>query len=319
VKKTDKIYVAGHRGLVGSAVLRKLLECNFDNIVTRRHDELDLIRQADVEAFFHKERPKYVFLAAARVGGIYANSTYSAQFIYENILVQSNIIHSAYIHGAQKLLFYGSSCSYPRDCHQPMQEGYFLSGVLEPTNEPYAVAKIAGIKMCQSYNRQYGTNFICAIPANAYGPNDNFDLRDSHVIPALIRRFHKAKRQDQKEISLWGTGAPLREFIHADDIADASLFLMQNYDGQDFVNIGISEETSIKNLAYLIKEIVGFTGDIVFDVTLPDGMPRKVLDATSLYRLGWRGTVSLMEGIRSTYAWYINNESEIEKRWPVKD
>lgn len=319
MNKTDKIYVAGHRGLVGSAILRKLLDSNFNNVVTLRHDELDLTRQTDVEAFFHKERPKYVFLAAARVGGIYANNTYPAQFIFENILIQSNVIHSAYLNGVQKLLFYGSSCSYPRDCPQPMQEGRLLTGLLEPTNEPYAIAKIAGIKMCQAYNRQYGTNFISAIPANAYGPNDNFNLLDSHVIPALIRRFHRAMRQGQKEISLWGSGAPLREFIHADDIADASLFLMQNYDGLDFVNIGTGEEISIKNLAYLVKDVVGFTGSIIFDVTRPDGMPRKVLDVTLVDLLGWKGTVSLMEGIRGTYAWYINNESEIEQTWPVKD
>lgn len=319
MNKTDKIYVAGHKGLIGSAILRKLLELNFDNIVTRTHGELDLTRQPDVEAFFHKERPKYIFLAAARVGGIYANNTYPAQFIFENILIQSNVIHSAYLHGVKKLLFYGSACSYPRDCPQPIREEYLLTGLLEPTNEPYAVAKIAGIKMCQAYNRQYETNFICAIPANAYGPNDNFDLLDSHVIPALIRRFHRAKRQRQQEISLWGSGAPLREFIHADDIADASLFLMQNYDGLEFVNIGTGEEISIKNLAYWIKETTGFAGSIVFDVTRPDGMPRKVLDVKSLHRLGWKGSVPLMEGIRGTYEWYINNESEIEKTWPVKD
>jgi len=304
MKFDSKIYVAGHRGLVGSALVRKLTELGYTNLITRAHVELDLTRQTKVEDFFDKERPEYVFLAAAKVGGILANSTYPAEFIYNNIVVQSNVIHNSYLFGVKKLLFLGSSCIYPRDCPQPMKEDYLLSGYLEPTNEPYAIAKIAGIKMCHSYNRQYGTNFISVMPTNLYGPNDNFDIQNAHVLPALIRKFHEAKVAGQKEVVVWGTGSPRREFLYVDDLADACIFLMNNYNSSEIINIGVGKDISIKELALMVKEIVGFDGEIVFDTSKPDGTPIKLLDVSKLSSLGWQAKISLKEGIKKTYRWY---------------
>ncbi|RLB82040.1 MAG: GDP-L-fucose synthase [Deltaproteobacteria bacterium] len=303
----SKIYVAGHRGLVGSAILRKLKEKGYANIIGRTRKELDLERQAQVKTFFQEQRPEYVFLAAAKVGGILANNTFPAEFIYSNIMVQTNVIHSAYRTGVEKLLFLGSSCIYPKHCPQPMKEEYLLTGPLEPTNEPYAVAKIAGIKTCQSYNRQYGTNYISVMPTNLYGPNDNFDLETSHVIPALIRKFHEAKIRSSPCVTIWGTGTPRREFLHVDDLADACIFLMNHYDESDIINIGCGEDVSIAELALLVKDIVGYTGDIVYDIEKPDGTPRKLLDVGRLRGLGWRPKLSLEEGIRKTYEWYCRN------------
>ncbi|MBW1740240.1 MAG: GDP-L-fucose synthase [Deltaproteobacteria bacterium] len=303
----SKIYVAGHRGLVGSAILRKLKEKGYANIIGRTRKELDLERQAQVKTFFQEQRPEYVFLAAAKVGGILANNTFPAEFIYSNIMVQTNVIHSAYRTGVKKLLFLGSSCIYPKHCPQPMKEEYLLTGPLESTNEPYAVAKIAGIKTCQSYNRQYGTNYISVMPTNLYGPNDNFDLETSHVIPALIRKFHEAKIRSSPCVTIWGTGTPRREFLHVDDLADACIFLMNHYDESDIINIGCGEDVSIAELALLVKDIVGYTGDIVYDIEKPDGTPRKLLDVGRLRGLGWRPKLSLEEGIRKTYEWYCRN------------
>ena len=300
----SKIYVAGHRGLVGSAILRRLESEGYKNIIHRARKELDLTRQSAVEAFFEKEKPEYVFLAAAKVGGIHANSTYPAEFIYSNLMVQANVINAAHIYGVGKLLFLGSSCIYPRDCPQPMKEEYLLSGYLEPTNEPYAVAKIAGIKMCQSYNRQYGTNFISVMPTNLYGPNDNFDLMDSHVLPALIRKFHEAKVNDKPYVEVWGSGNPKREFLFVDDLADACLFLMENYDKKEIINIGTGEDVTVKELAETVKEVVGYGGEIRFDKTRPDGTPRKLLDVSRINSLGWKAKMSLRAGIEKTYEWY---------------
>jgi GDP-L-fucose synthase len=368
MNKNSSIYIAGHRGLVGSALVRKLKERGFSNLITRSHAELDLTRQSDVEAFFQEEKPEYVFLAAAKVGGILANSTYPAEFIYINLAIQTNIIHGAWKTGVKRLLFLGSSCIYPRDCPQPMKEEYLLTGPLEPTNEPYAVAKIAGIKICESYNRQYKTGFIAVMPTNLYGPNDNFDLETSHVLPAMIRKFHLAKLalngdweaviKDQasfgpipedimanlagiaeyhgrrmpdsliasvsatasitgsSSVTLWGSGAPNREFLHVDDVADACLFIM-NMDEKNFasllafsapalINIGSGSEISIKELALLIKDIVGFEGDVVFDKTRPDGTFQKLLDVSRLTNLGWKPKISLKDGIRSAYDSYLN-------------
>jgi len=309
MNREDKIYLAGHSGLVGTAVHRKLLRQGYSNIITRTHVELDLIRQSDVERFFGDERPEYVILTAAKVGGIRANSTYPAQFIFENLAIQNNILHSSYMYGVRKLLFLGSACSYPRECPQPIREEYLLTGPLESTNEPYAVAKIAGIEMCRAYNRQYGTRFICAVPTNAYGPHDNFDPEDSHVIPALLRKFHQAERTGSPEVVIWGTGRPLREFIYVDDLADAILFLLNNYEGSEIVNIGTDREISIRELAYVIKAIVGFRGSIRFDGSKPDGAPRKTLDKSRLFGLGWRPGFSLEEGLERTYRWYLENLS----------
>jgi GDP-L-fucose synthase len=332
MEKGARIYIAGHKGLVGSAILRRLQAEGFSHLVVRSHKELDLLRQAGGEAFFKKEKPEYVFLAAAKVGGILANNTCPAEFIYENLLVQSNVIHCAYTSGVKKLLFLGSSCIYPRDCPQPMKEEYLLSGNLEPTNEPYAIAKIAGIKMCQAYNRQYGTRFISVMPTNLYGPSDNFDLETSHVLPALIRKFHEAKNReaDLQEVAstlkrsapqissersersskssfvtLWGTGTPMREFLHVDDLADACLFLMDRYNDSEMINIGVGRDISIRELADLIKDIVGFKGTIRYDRTKPDGTPRKLLDVSKLKELGWQPKISLREGIERTYRWYF--------------
>jgi GDP-L-fucose synthase len=307
MNKKSKIYLAGHTGLVGSAVYRKLVQEGYSNVITRPHADLDLIRQSDVERFFKEEKPEYVILAAAKVGGIHANSTYPAQFIFENISIQNNVIHSSYLSGVKKLLFPGSACSYPRECPQPIKEEYLLTGPLEPTNEPYAVAKIAGIKLCQAYNRQYGTNFICAVPTNAYGPNDNFDPEDSHVISALLKKFHEARITGATEVTVWGTGSPLRDFIYADDLANAMLFLLKDYQGSEVINIGADSEISIRELASMIRKIVGFHGRIRFDTSKPDGAPRKTLDKTKLFGLGWRPEFSLSEGLEMTYQWFLEH------------
>lgn len=307
IERDAKVYVAGHRGLVGSAILRRLKADGFEWLITRTHRELDLTRQADVEAFFEDERPDYVFLAAARVGGILANSTYPADFIRDNLQVQTHVIHAAYRAGVKKLLFLGSSCIYPRDCPQPMKEEYLLTGPLEPTNEPYAVAKIAGITMCRAYNRQYGTRFISVMPTNLYGPGDNFDLQDSHVLAALIRKFCDAKAAGAREVTVWGTGTPRREFLHVDDMADACLFVMNHYEDDNFVNIGTGTDITIEDLAGLIRDVTGFEGDIHFDPSKPDGTPQKLLDVTRLAALGWTHRIPLRKGIEETCRWYRDN------------
>ncbi len=308
--KGARIYVAGHRGLVGSAILRRLQAEGYRNIITRTRQELDLTRQEAVERFFREERPEYVFLAAAKVGGILANATYPADFIRDNLLIQTHVIDAAYRFGVKKLLFLGSSCIYPKFAPQPMKEEYLLTGPLEPTNEAYAVAKIAGIKMCQAYRRQYGFRAISLMPTNLYGPGDNFDLETSHVIPALIRKFHEAKVQGKEEVVVWGTGNPRREFLHVDDLADAAVFLMHHYDDEAIINVGVGKDISIRELAQLIASIVGFEGRIVFDTSKPDGTPRKLLDVSRLFALGWRPRISLEEGLRQTYAWFVEHVAE---------
>jgi GDP-L-fucose synthase len=307
---SDKIYVAGHRGMVGSAIIRKLTAAGYENIVTRSSRELDLRNQEAVADFFESEQPDYVFLAAARVGGIVANNTWRADFIYENLMIECNTIHQAYKSGVKKLLFLGSSCIYPKLAPQPLKEEYLLSGLLEPTNEPYAIAKIAGIKLCEAYRDQYGCNFISVMPTNLYGYNDNYDLQSSHVLPALFRKFHEAKERDEPQVVIWGTGAPLREFMHADDLADACLFLMKQYNGKTPINVGVGEDISIIQLAELIKEQVGYKGRIVLDATRPDGTPRKILDVSKLHSLGWRHTISLKEGLRQVYDNYVTTTQE---------
>jgi len=299
MEKHEKIFVAGHRGLVGSAIVRKLQAEGYNNLVLRTSSELDLRNQADVEKFFATERPEYVVLAAAKVGGIVANNTYRADFLYENLMIESNVIHQAYAHKVKKLLFLGSSCIYPKLAPQPLKEEYLLSGFLEETNEPYAIAKIAGIKLCESYRRQYGCDFISAMPTNLYGPNDNYDLNNSHVIPALIRKFREAKENQSPTVEVWGSGTPLREFMHVDDLADACFFLMNNYSGLEFVNIGTGQEISIANLALLIKKVVGFEGSLKFDSSKPDGTPRKLMDVSKLATLGWTHNINLESGLRS--------------------
>jgi len=308
MQKNERIFVAGHKGLVGSAIVRKLQAEGYPNLILRSHKELDLMRQAEVEAFFRREKPEYVFLAAAKVGGILANNTYPATFIYENLLIESNVIHSAYAAGTKKLLFLGSSCIYPRDCAQPMKEEYLLSGKLEPTNEPYAIAKIAGIRMCQSYNRQYGTKFVSVMPTNVYGPEDNFDLETSHALPALIRKFHDAKMEGNNVVTVWGSGTPRREFLHVDDLADACLFIMKHYDENEMINIGVGKDITISELSALIKQIVEFNGEIRYDNSKPDGTPRKLLDVSRLDALGWQPKIPLREGIEMTYRWYVEEE-----------
>ena len=305
--KRAKIYVAGHRGLVGSAIVRQLGRDGFENLVLRSSAELDLRDQAATLAFFQAERPEYVFLAAAKVGGIVANNSYPADFIYDNLMIQNNVIHSSYLNGVAKLLLLGSTCIYPKFAPQPISEESLLTGTLEPTNEPYAIAKIAGIKMCQSYNRQYGTRFICAIPTNLYGPNDNFDLTTSHVLPALIRRFHEAKAAGSRSVTIWGSGTPYREFVHVDDVARASLFLMEQYEGFEPVNVGSGQELTIKELARKIAAVVGFQGEILFDTSKPDGTPRKLSDVSRIHGLGWRHAIDLDTGLRETYHWYLAN------------
>ena len=301
MEKNAKIYVAGHRGMVGSAIFRKLKAEGYTNLVIRNSQELDLRNQQAVADFFAAEKPDYVFLAAAKVGGIVANNTYRADFLYENLAIQNNVIHQAYLQGAKKLLFLGSSCIYPKLAPQPLKEDYLLTGLLEPTNEPYAIAKIAGIKLCDAYRDQYGCNFISVMPTNLYGYNDNYQPENSHVLPALIRKFHEAKTSGSASVSVWGTGSPLREFLFADDLADACYFLMQVYNEAGLVNIGTGHDLSIKDLALLIKEVVGFTGDLVFDSSKPDGTPRKLLDVSKLHTLGWKHRIALQEGLALAY------------------
>jgi len=299
--KTSKIYIAGHRGMVGSAIYRRLKKEGVENFVFRTSDELDLRNQQAVADFFEKEKPEYVFLAAAKVGGILANNTYRAEFLYDNLMIQLNVIENSYRQGAKKLLFLGSSCIYPKLAPQPLKEEYLLTGLLEHTNEPYAIAKIAGIKMCDAYRSQYGCNFISVMPTNLYGPNDNYDLNSSHVLPALLRKFHEAKAQNHPEVIVWGSGTPRREFLHADDMADACVFLMKNYNEEGLINIGVGEDLSIKELAEMVKEITGYKGKIVFDTSKPDGTPRKLMDVSKLSAIGWRASISLKEGITQVY------------------
>ena len=299
--KSSKIYVAGHNGMVGSAIVRLLKQLNFTNLITRSSAELDLRNQEAVNLFFEETKPDYVFLAAAKVGGILANNTYRGEFLFDNLMITANIIHAAHTHSVKKLLFLGSSCIYPKLAPQPLKEEYLLTGLLEETNEPYAIAKIAGIKMCEAYRNQYGDNFISAMPTNLYGPNDNYDLQKSHVLPALLKKFHQAKIQGLKQVEIWGSGSPLREFLHVDNLAEACLFLIENYDGKQFVNIGSGTEITIKELALLIKELVGFSGDLVFDATKPNGTPRKLMDVSFIHSLGWKHTIELKEGIKAVY------------------
>lgn len=301
MEKDAKIYIAGHRGMVGSALVRKLQKEGFTNIVTRISSQLDLRNQAAVNAFFEEEKPDYVFLAAAKVGGIHANNIYRGEFLYDNLMIEANIIHAAYENNVTKLMFLGSSCIYPKMAPQPLKEEYLLTGLLEQTNEPYAIAKIAGIKLCEAYRSQYGCNFISVMPTNLYGPNDNYDLNNSHVLPALIRKMITAKNEKAKEVIMWGTGSPRREFLHADDLADACFFLMEQYNEAGFVNIGTGDDITIKDLTYLIKDIVGFEGDIVADTSKPDGTPRKLMDVSKLHALGWKASISLEEGIKRVY------------------
>lgn len=301
MEKDLKIYVAGHRGMVGSAIVRKLTSLGFTNLLTRTSTELDLRNQQQVADFFEVEKPDYVFLAAAKVGGIVANNTYRADFLYENLAIQNNVIHAAFLNKVKKLMFLGSSCIYPKLAPQPLKESYLLSGYLEPTNEPYAIAKIAGIKMCEAYRAQYGCNFISVMPTNLYGTNDNYDLVNSHVLPAMIRKFHEAKEKGASEMTLWGSGTPMREFLHADDLAEACLFLMENYNEAELVNIGTGEDVTIKNLASLVKQIVGFQGEIIWDTTKPDGTPRKLMDVSKLHGLGWHHKSALIDGIKLAY------------------
>jgi len=304
MKKDSRIYVAGHRGMVGSAITRKLESEGYSNLILRTSSEVDLRDQKAVREFFEKEKPEYVFLAAAKVGGIMANNKFRAEFLYDNLIIEANVIHAAHEAGVKKLMFLGSSCIYPKFADQPLKEECLLTGSLEPTNEPYAIAKIAGIKMCESYRDQYGSNFISVMPTNLYGPHDNYDLKNSHVLPALIRKFHEAKLNAQPSVEIWGTGSPKREFLHSDDLAEACLFLMTEYDGKEFVNIGTGEDISIKDLALLIKSVVGYHGDLKFDTSKPDGTPRKLMDVSKLHSLGWKHKIDLEQGIRSVYQQY---------------
>ena len=301
MEKNSKIYIAGHNGMVGSAIRRKLEQEGFTNLLLRSSKELDLRNQDAVAGFFAAEKPDYVFLAAAKVGGIIANNTYRADFLYENLMIQSNVIHQAYVNGVTKLMFLGSSCIYPKQAPQPLKEEYLLTGLLEPTNEPYAIAKIAGIKMCEAYRDQYGCNFISVMPTNLYGPNDNYDLNTSHVLPAMLRKFHEAKQRGDASVSLWGTGSPRREFLHADDMAAACYFLMQTYNEKEFVNIGVGIDISIKELAELIQRITGFSGRIDWDTSKPDGTPRKLMDVSRLQAAGWKASINLEDGISRVY------------------
>jgi len=308
MKINSRIYVAGHRGLVGSAIYRLLKKRGFDNLITRTHSELELMDAVAVQNFFEETKPEFVFLAAAKVGGIHANSTYPADFMRENLLVQTNVIHESWRNDVEKLMFLGSSCIYPKLCPQPISEKSLLTGELEPTNEAYALAKIAGIKTCQSYNQQYGTNFISAMPTNLYGINDNFHPENSHVLPALIRRFHEAKLADSESVSIWGTGNPRREFLHSDDLADAVLFLMENYNDSEIVNVGCGEDQTIKVLAETIREVVGYSGSLEFDSSRPDGTPQKMLDISKIRVLGWTPEITLKNGLEQVYKWYIEHK-----------
>jgi GDP-L-fucose synthase len=297
----SRIYVAGHRGMVGSAIVRKLEKEGFTNIIVRTSSELDLRDQAAVNAFFEEQKPEFVFMSAAKVGGIVANNTYRADFIYDNIMIEANVIKASHQYGVTKMLFLGSSCIYPKLAPQPLKEEYLLEGYLEQTNEPYAIAKIAGIKMAEAFRDQYGCNFISAMPTNLYGPNDNYDLQNSHVLPALLRKFHSAVKEGRSEVEIWGTGSPKREFLHVDDLADASFYLMQNYDGRGFVNVGSGTGVSIKELAQLVAKVTGFKGELVFNTSKPDGTPRKLMDVGRLHRLGWKHSIELEEGVRAVY------------------
>ena len=314
MEKNAKIYVAGHRGMVGSAIMRRLEKEGYRNLVARSSQELDLRDQAGVKAFFESEKPDYVFLAAAKVGGIYANNTYKAEFIHDNLVIQSNIIHQSYLNGVKKLAFLGSSCIYPNFAPQPIKEESLLTGALEPTNEPYAIAKIAGIKMCQAYHDQYGCNYISLMPTNLYGPNDNYDLQNAHVLPALIRKFYEAKVEGKPYVEIWGTGSPRREFLHVDDLADAALFLMLNYDRPEIVNVGTGEDLTIRDLALLIKKCIGYTGELKFNTDKPDGTPRKLLDVSRINKLGWKARIDLEEGIRAVSQEYAEQRklSDVE-------
>lgn len=303
---SDKIYIAGHRGMVGSAILRKLEGQGYENFLLRNSAQLDLRCQESVNEFFSTEKPDYVFLAAAKVGGILANNIYRGEFLYDNLMIQTNVIHAAYEHKVKKLMFLGSSCIYPKLAPQPLKEEYLLTGELEPTNEPYAIAKIAGIKMCDAYRSQYGCNFVSVMPTNLYGPNDNYDLNTSHVFPAMIRKFHEAKLQGIESVLIWGTGTPRREFLHADDLADACVFLMKQYNESGFVNIGIGDDISIRDLAELVKKVIGFEGRIDYDLSKPDGTPRKLMNVDKLHNIGWQHSIELEDGIRSVYTAYLN-------------
>ncbi len=311
MQKDEKIFVAGHRGLVGSAVMRQLVRQGYENLLTRTSSELDLCEQGAVDAFFAQEKPVGVILAAARVGGIQANNNYPADFIRDNLSIQSNVIESAYRHGARKLVFLGSSCIYPRLAPQPMKEEHLLTGPLEPTNEWYAVAKIAGIKLCQAYRRQYGFDAISLMPTNLYGPGDNFDLANSHVLPALIRKFHEARERGDGQVQVWGSGTPRREFLHADDLADAVVFLMNHYADEQIINVGVGEDVSILELAQTVQAVTGFEGELVMDPSKPDGTPRKLLDVSRLHALGWKASIDLHAGIASTYEWFVNHLDEL--------
>lgn len=308
MQKDNRIYIAGHRGMVGSAILRSLQQKGFHNFVLRSSAELDLRKQDDVNRFFDTERPEYVFLAAAKVGGIQANNIYRADFLYDNLMIQNNVIHAAFASKVQKLMFLGSSCIYPKLAPQPLKESYLLTGELEPTNEPYAIAKIAGIKLCDAYRAQYGCNFVSVMPTNLYGPNDNYDLEKSHVLPALIRKIHTTKKENSPQVVLWGTGSPLREFLHADDLADACVYLMDHWDQAGFVNIGSGKEISILNLAMLIKQVIGYSGEIIHDHSKPDGTPRKLMDVSLLHELGWQHRIELEQGIREIYQSLVNEQ-----------
>lgn len=308
MEKLAKIFVAGHRGMVGSAIYRKLQKEGYQNLITRTSKELDLRNQQAVADFFAQEKPDYVFLAAAKVGGIVANNTYRADFLYENLAIQNNVIHSSYINGVKKLMFLGSSCIYPKLAPQPLKETYLLTGLLEPTNEPYAIAKIAGIKLCDAYRDQYGCNFISVMPTNLYGYNDNYHPENSHVLPALIRKFDEAKKNSSKEVVIWGTGSPMREFLFADDLADACYFLMENYNEPNLINIGTGEDLTIKDLALAIKKTVGYDGELVFDTSKPDGTPRKLMDVSKLHNLGWRHKIELEEGLKLAYQDYLSSK-----------
>ena len=309
MEKAANIFVAGHRGMVGSAIVRKLLSLGYTNLILKTSSELDLKNQSAVQAFFESEQPEYVFLAAAKVGGIVANNTYRADFLYENLEIQNNVIHQSYLNNVKKLMFLGSSCIYPKMAPQPLKESYLLSGYLEPTNEPYAIAKIAGIKMCEAYRAQYNCNFISVMPTNLYGPNDNYSLENSHVLPAMIRKFYEAKQQNKPFMELWGTGSPMREFLHADDLAEACLFLMENYDEAELVNIGTGEDVTIKELAETVQKIVGFEGKIRWDSSKPDGTPRKLMDVSKLHELGWKHQIALEKGIELAYQDFLTNPS----------
>ena len=316
IDRQSKVYVAGHRGLVGSAIMRRLEKEGFSNIVTRTHAELDLTDQAAVSRFFEEEKPRYVFLAAAKVGGIQANDTYRADFVRINLQIETNVIEAAYRSGVERLMFLGSSCIYPKHAPQPMKEEHLLTGPLEPTNAPYAIAKIAGIIMCDSYNRQFGTDFIASMPTNLYGPGDNFDLETSHVLPALIRKFHEAKVEGRPQVELWGTGKPMREFLHVDDLADAVLFMMDHFDPKPddvFLNVGTGTDVTIAELANLVAKVVGYEGDLVWDRSKPDGTPRKLLDVSRLAELGWKARIGLEEGLAQTYQWFLENIDSVRR------